>query len=100
VSTYTVNLPEGSLIVNTEPGAQIYVEGELKGVTPLGPIPVALGAREVLVKHPQLGERRQSVEIVAGKPVELSVVLDNAQAPKAPPRLAPLSMPPERRTIP
>jgi hypothetical protein len=99
ISTHTVSLPEGSLLVSTQAGAEIYIEGELKGTSPLGPIPVPLGSREVLIRHPELGERRQSVEIIAGKTVELSAVLSGNAAPKTPPRLAPLSMPPERRTI-
>ena len=101
IATHTVELPEGSLVVNTEPGSEIYVEGELAGTAPVGPIKVPIGAREVLVRHPQFGERRQSVDIVMGKPVELSVVLDRtaSPSPQTPPRLAPLSMPPERRTI-
>ena len=94
-------LPEGSLHITTEPGAEILVEGELMGVAPLAAFRVPIGAREVLVRHPDLGERRQSVEVVQGQPVELSVIFrEEAPAtPKAPPRLAPLSMPPERRPL-
>jgi hypothetical protein len=100
VSTHTVTLPEGSLHITTEPGAEILVDGEIMGVAPLAPFRVAIGAREVLVRHPDLGERRQSVDVVQGQPVELSVVFrETAPAPKAPPRLAPLSMPPERRPL-
>jgi hypothetical protein len=101
VSTHTVMLPEGSLHITTEAGAEIFVEGELMGVAPLAAFRVAIGAREVLVRHPDLGERKQTVEVVQGQPVELSVIFkDAAPSPqKAPPRLAPLSMPPERRPL-
>jgi hypothetical protein len=99
VSTHQVMLPEGSLRVTTEAGAEIFVEGELVGVAPLAAFRVPIGAREVLVRHPELGERRQSVEIVLGQPVELGIMLRETTAPRTPPRLAPLSMPPERRTI-
>jgi hypothetical protein len=52
------------------------------------------------VRHPQLGERRQSIEVLAGnKPVELNVIFDGAPTPRTPPKLAPLSMPvPDRRS--
>ncbi len=101
VSTHTVTLPEGSLHITTEPGAEIFVEGELMGVAPLAAFRVPIGAREVLVRHPDLGERRQSVDVVQGQPVELSVIFreTSPQPSQAPPRLAPLSMPPERRSL-
>ena len=86
----------GVLVVNTASGAEIFVEGERMGSAPVGPISVPIGTREVIVKHPDLGERRQSVEVTSGKPVELSVVFEGAAHP-ARTALAPLSMPPARR---
>jgi len=99
VSTYTVTLPKGTLAVTAEPGAQVFIEGELIGTTPLMPVSVPIGAREVLVRHPQLGERRQSVEVVNGRLVDLNINLGGTTNTQPQPRLAPLSMPPERRTI-
>jgi hypothetical protein len=81
------------LNVNTAPGAEILVDGERVGTSPTNSLSVAIGTREVLVKHPQLGERRQSVEVVADRPVELNVAFEGA-TPRTPPRLAPLSMTP------
>ncbi|HEY7185314.1 MAG TPA: PEGA domain-containing protein, partial [Vicinamibacterales bacterium] len=100
VTTHTVELPTGLLSVNTASGAEILVEGEKVGVAPIAPIPIPIGTREIIVRHPQLGERRQSVEVLAGnKPVELSVIFEGAAAPRTPPKLAPLTMPvPERRS--
>jgi hypothetical protein len=93
VTTHTVQLPSGSLNVNTAPGAEILVDGERVGTSPTNSLSVAIGTREVLVKHPQLGERRQSGEVVADRPVELNVAFEGA-TPRTPPRLAPLSMTP------
>jgi hypothetical protein len=94
VTTHTAQLPSGSLIVNTSPGAEILVDGERVGTSPTKTLPVAIGTREVLVRHPKFGERRQSVEIVADRPTELSVAFEGAGARTPPPRLAPLSMAP------
>jgi hypothetical protein len=99
ITTQTVELPMGSLVVNTAAGAEIFVDGDRIGSAPLGAIPVAIGAREVLVRHGELGERRQSVEVTSGRPVELSVLFEGAPAQRTAPRLAPLSMPlPDRRS--
>jgi PEGA domain len=95
VTTHTVELPTGLLAVNTSPGAEILVEGERVGVAPIAPISIPIGTREIIVRHPQLGERRQSVEVLAGnKPVELSVIFEGNAGQRTPPKLAPLSMPP------
>jgi hypothetical protein len=40
----------------------------------LGPVP--LGERQIVYRHPQLGERRQSVIVRADTPARVSVVLD------------------------
>jgi hypothetical protein len=97
VTTHTIEVPMGVLIVNTTPGAEIFVDGERVGSAPLPPIPAALGSREVVVRHVDYGERRESIDVVPGKPVELSVIFENTKGPRPQPRLAPLSMPPARR---
>jgi hypothetical protein len=99
ISTHAVTLPQGSLRITTEAGSEIYVEGELIGTAPVAAIRVPIGTREVLVRHPQFGERRQSVDISLGQPVDLSVILKEANAPRPQPKLAPLSMPPDRRPL-
>ena len=81
VSTHTVALPEGSLHVTTDAGAEVLVDGKLMGVAPLAAFRVPIGAREVLVRHAELGERRQSVDVVQGQPVELSVIFKEAAPP-------------------
>ena len=96
ISTHTVTLPEGSLRINTEPGAEIFVEGELDGIAPLGR-PVPIGAREVLVRHP-IRRTASSVDVVLGARRIERDSGRNRPAP-TPPRLPPLSMPPERRPL-
>jgi hypothetical protein len=84
--------------VTTEPGSDVYVEGEPVGTAPLGPVPVPIGTREVLVRHPQFGERRQSVEVFYGEPASVTIVLEGAGT-RRPPQLLPLSRQPERRIL-
>jgi hypothetical protein len=94
-TVYTVPLPSGVLQVDTAPGAEVFVEGERVGVSPLGEIPVPIGTREVLVRHPELGQRAESVEVTAGRTSRVTLTLASREANPAPPtpRLAPLSMP-------
>ena len=63
VTSHTFTLPTGLLQVETEPGSEIWVEGERAGVAPLGPVPMPIGTRDVVVKHPDRGERRSAVTV-------------------------------------
>ena len=94
VTTHTVELPMGSLVVNTATGADIIIEGEKVGTAPMSAIQIPIGTREVTVRHPQFGERRQSVEVMGDRRTELTVVLEGSSAARTQPKLAPLSMPP------
>jgi hypothetical protein len=97
VTTHAIEVPMGVLVVNTAPGAEVFVDGERIGSAPLAPIPASLGSREVVVRHVDYGERRESVDVTPGRPVELSVIFEGAKSPRPQPKLAPLSMPPARR---
>jgi len=98
VTSYTVEVPMGVLVVNTAAGAEVFVDGERIGAAPLGPIPAAIGTHQVLVRHADHGERIQPVDVTPGKPVELSVIFDGTNIIARPqPKLAPLSMPPPPR---
>ncbi len=98
ITTHAVELPLGTLTVNTAPGAEIFVDGERMGSAPLAAFPAAIGGREVLVRHVDLGERRLTVDVVPGKATEVNILYEGATGgPRAQPKLAPLSMPPERR---
>jgi hypothetical protein len=75
VTPHNVSLPNGLLQVNTEPDAEIWVEGERAGVAPLGAVPVPIGTRDVLVTHPEFGQRRQVVEVRYDGVTQLSIAL-------------------------
>ncbi len=99
-TVYTVPLPSGSVQVETTPGAEVWVEGEHVGVAPLGELSVPIGTREIVVRHPDFGERAESVEVTTGQTARVTVVLarsESAPLTNAAPRLAPLSMAPASR---
>jgi hypothetical protein len=45
------------------------------GQTPLGNLSVTIGNHEVVWRHPQLGERHQTVKVTAGAPVRAGMDL-------------------------
>jgi hypothetical protein len=75
VTTHNVFLPAGMLQLETEPGAEVTIEGQVAGVAPLDAMPVQLGTREVVVRHPELGERRGTVEVRFGEVTHLRIPL-------------------------
>ena len=82
VTAHTVSLPNGSLRVNTETGAEVWIEGERAGVAPLGIVPVPIGTREIVVRHPDLGERREAVEVRFGVVTEVNIARREALDPR------------------
>jgi hypothetical protein len=58
-----VTLPNGSLSISAVPWADVWLDGQPLGQTPLGHVAVPVGDHDILWKHPQLGERRQRVRV-------------------------------------
>ena len=55
--------PQGRVNLNALPWAEVWVDGSRAGETPLANLPVTLGTREFVFKHPQFGERRLTTTI-------------------------------------
>jgi hypothetical protein len=71
----SVTLPNGSLSVNALPWAEVFVDGRSIGTTPLANVPVPVGSREILWRHPDFGDRRQLVNVTARSPVRIGTDL-------------------------
>ncbi len=70
-----VDLPNGTLSLNAQPWAEVWVDGERVGDTPIGNLTRRIGSHEVIFRHPELGERRETVVITVGKPARIGVDL-------------------------
>jgi len=73
VTTVSVDLPKGSMAVNALPWAEVWMDGNKIGETPIGNFAVPIGSHDVLFKHPDFGERRETVLVTLKSPVRLSV---------------------------
>jgi PEGA domain len=74
-SVSTVPLPNGSLSVNALPWAEIWLDGKSIGTTPLANLSVPIGSHELIWRHPQLGERRQTVVVTTKTPTRVGMEL-------------------------
>jgi hypothetical protein len=57
--------PRGTVNLNAVPWAEVWLDGQKLGDTPLAAAPVPLGLREFVFKNPQYGERKVTVTIKA-----------------------------------
>jgi PEGA domain-containing protein len=68
-----VDPPNGVLSINAQPWAEVWVDGQRIGETPIGKISTSIGQHEVVLRHPELGERRQTVTVTLRQPSRLGV---------------------------
>ena len=71
--TLNLEIPRGAVNLNASPWAEVFVDGQRVGETPIGNLSVPIGPHEIMFRHPQLGERRHAVSVTVGVPVRISV---------------------------
>lgn len=65
----------GVLSINAVPWAEVWIDGERVGQTPIGNLSRPIGTHDVVLRHPELGERRERVTITTQQPTRLGVDL-------------------------
>lgn len=70
-----VQPPDGRVSINALPWAQVWIDGNLVGETPLANLTVAPGEHEITFRHPQLGERRETAIVKSGVQTRVSATL-------------------------
>jgi len=68
-----VRVPSASISINAKPWAEAWVDGERVGDTPIGTLMRTIGRHEVVLKHPELGERRVPVIVTLAQPARVIV---------------------------
>jgi serine/threonine protein kinase len=75
VTPIKIEFPKGTIALNAVPWAEVWVDGEKIGETPIGNLSLSLGPHEVVFRHPELGEQRHAALITLKAPARLSVDL-------------------------
>jgi hypothetical protein len=75
VAAINIKLPNGTIAFNAIPWAEVWIDGEKIGDTPIGNLSVAVGPHEIIFRHPELGEQRQSVTVTLATPARVSIDL-------------------------
>ena len=66
ITPIQVSLPKGEISINARPWAEVFVDGNRVGDTPVSQLSLPVGIHEVVFRHPDLGERRVSVVVKIG----------------------------------
>ena len=72
IAPLTIALPMGRLSINAQPWAQVLIDDNPVGETPLANVEVPIGDHQITFRHPQLGERRERVTVRADGPARVS----------------------------
>jgi len=80
-TTINVTPPKGVVRISAPDGAEVWVDGQHVGDTPLGDLPVAIGAREIVLKHPELGEQHVIANVTVGTPAEVTIDFKRPKSP-------------------
>jgi hypothetical protein len=68
-----IDVPDGILNINAQPWAEVWIDGRRLGETPIANVTRPIGSHEVILRHPDLGERRETVTVTLKQPTRLGV---------------------------
>ena len=75
VTPIKIEFPKGTIALNAVPWAEVWVDGEKIGDTPIGNLSLTIGPHEIVFRHPELGEQRHAATVSLNSPARLSVDL-------------------------
>ena len=76
IAPQNVTIPPGRVSANIQPWGELFIDGRSVGETPLANLNVPVGEHEFVFRHPELGERRQTVTVRADGPTRVSATFE------------------------
>jgi hypothetical protein len=73
VAAVPIKMPMGSVAINAIPWAEVWIDGNRIGETPIGNQAATIGNHEIVFRNPELGEKTQTVTVTLTAPARLSV---------------------------
>jgi hypothetical protein len=75
MTSLTVPIPDGRVSINAVPWADVVIDGNPAGQTPIANLSLRIGQHDVVFRHPQLGEQHQTVIVKTDGLTRVSAVL-------------------------
>jgi hypothetical protein len=63
MTNLSIAVPKGRISINAVPWAEVLIDGTAAGQTPLANLSLPIGTHEIVFRHPQFGERKQTVVV-------------------------------------
>jgi serine/threonine-protein kinase len=63
MTSLNIAVPNGRVSINAVPWAEVTIDGTPAGQTPLANLSLPIGTHEIVFRHPQFGERRQTIVV-------------------------------------
>jgi hypothetical protein len=63
MASVAIAVPNGRININAVPWADVSIDGESAGQTPLANLALPIGRHEIIFRHPQFGERTETVVV-------------------------------------
>ena len=79
VAAISPQWPKAPLALNAQPWAEVWIDGESVGETPIGKVLVPIGWHEIVFRHPQLGEQVVRATVTGAAPARVSVDMSKRQ---------------------
>jgi hypothetical protein len=74
-ASVVVEPPRVPVHINAVPWAEVWVDNQRVGETPIGNLQQTIGSHEIIFRHPELGERRMVVVVTMKEPARISMDL-------------------------
>jgi hypothetical protein len=75
LTALTVAVPNGRISINAVPWADVWIDGKAAGQTPIANLSLAVGQHEIIFRHPQFGEQRQTTVVKPDQLARVSVTM-------------------------
>jgi len=75
----SIDLPKAPISINATPWAEVWLDGRSLGETPIGNLTTTIGSHEVVLRHPQFGERRITAVVTMKETARVAVDMRRSQ---------------------
>ena len=73
VAPLKIDVPTGVIALNATPWAEVWIDGEKVGETPIGNLSIPIGSHDVLFRNPDLGEQHYKALVTLKEPSRISI---------------------------
>jgi PEGA domain len=74
-TTIRVDAPKRTISANARPWADVFIDAVSVGQTPISNLPVTIGPHDIVFRHPQLGEQKQTLIVTLQGPNRIAADL-------------------------